>query len=224
MSVKKYYGSFEHYHEGNWLEPLGFEKTTKLEDADVVVFGGGKDVDPGFYGDKLGPYTCKPSERDRREKKDFERVQELRKEGKSIKSVGVCRGLQLLCALSGGKLIQHIGHNHQGRHRIATFDKKELEVNSIHHQMIYPYKMDKKDYKILSWSNKPIAGVYLDGKNSSMWLPEGFKEIEAAYFVNTDSFGVQFHPEMMFKKGSEEQVEAVKWTQETFMKFFNNNL
>ena len=90
--------------------------------------------------------------------------------------------------------------------------------------MVFPYKMDKKDYKILCWSTKTLSSHYKDGRDADVWLPQGFKEIEAAYFVNTQSLGFQYHPEMMFRRNQEEQNEAVKWTQETFLKFINNEL
>lgn len=90
--LSKIYCSYGYTSEANWIESLGFELTQDIEIADVVVFGGGKDVDPGFYNEKRGPSTDSPSNRDKQEKLDFERVQSLRKQGKKIKSVGVCRG------------------------------------------------------------------------------------------------------------------------------------
>lgn len=90
--MKQVYCSYGHTGEANWILPLGFKLTQNIANADVIVFGGGKDVDPGFYGEKVGPDTDKPSGRDKNEKEDFERIQLLRSEGKKILSVGVCRG------------------------------------------------------------------------------------------------------------------------------------
>lgn len=217
----KVYGSFGHSGEANWIMPLGFEITSNILDADVVVFGGGKDVDPGFYNEKRGRTTDAPNERDRREKKDFELVQILRKEGKIIKTLGICRGAQLLCALSGGALLQDVG-NHCGEHSLSTFDKKTLTVNSIHHQMMFPYRMDKKNYKILGWSTRNISSHYHNGWGKNRWLPAGFKELEIVYFTNTDSLGIQFHPEMMFRY--DKYNETMNWLQQLFMRFFKSTL
>lgn len=217
----KVYCSYGYTGESNWITPLGFEITHTIEEADVAIFGGGKDVDPGFYGEKRGPNTDSPSNRDKQEKLDFETVQALRKEGKKIKSVGICRGGQLLCALSQGKLIQDVS-NHHGRHIIITMDKKELNVNSIHHQMMFPYDLDPKDYEILATVKKNLSSHYTNGFNKPIYVPEGFLEPEIIHFKNTDSLAIQFHPEMMFR--NESYSESNKWMQELFMKFYNNTL
>lgn len=216
---RKVYCSFGHLGESNWIQALGFELTSNIEDADVVVFGGGKDIDPGWYNEKPGRRTDRPSERDRQEKKDFEKVQELRKNGKSIISVGVCRGAQLACALSGGELIQDVGNHGGYGHSISTFDKKEFKVNSIHHQMLYPYKMNRADYKILAWSTKNISSHYLNGWDKPKWLPNGFKEVEVAYFTKTHFLAIQSHPEMML--GNASYAETVKWMQDLFLTYYN---
>lgn len=95
-------------------------------------------------------------------------------------------------------------------------------VNSIHHQMVYPYDMDRKAFKILAWSTENISSKYLNGHNRAQWLPEGFKEIEVAYFNNTDALGYQSHPEMMFYGSS--YKDTLKWMQELFMRFYNNKI
>lgn len=220
-SSKKVYGSFNHVGEYNWILPLGFESTHKIHDADLVVFGGGKDIDPGFYNEKRGLYTDKPNERDSREKADFEYVQKINKEGANVKIVGVCRGAQLICALSGGSLIQDVG-NHCGLHSMTTFDQRELKINSIHHQMLFPYKMEKKHYKILGWSTRNLSSHYTNGWNKPKYLPNGFRELEVVYFTNTNALAIQSHPEMMFRTRMYD--ETLKWMQDLFTKFFNNEL
>ena len=217
----KAYCSYGYTTESNWIRPLGFEITHNLEDADVVVFGGGKDVDPGFYNEKVGPRTDSPSSRDKEERLDFLRVQELRAEGKKVKTVGICRGGQLICALSNGKLIQDVS-NHCGRHSIITINKEELLVNSIHHQMMYPYNLNENDYTVIATVAKNRSSHYTNGFSKPVWLPEDFLEPEIIHFKNTDALAIQFHPEMMFR--SQEYEETNKWMQELFMKFYNNEL
>lgn len=218
---KKIYASYGHEGEANWLLPLGFSFVKSIYAADVVVFGGGKDVDPGFYGEKRGYRTCLPSLRDKEERNDFLLVQNLRETGRDILCIGICRGHQLLTALSGGKLIQDVG-NHSGNHSVSTFDKKAFKVNSIHHQMVFPYTMNRKDYKILAWTTNNISSKYLNGWDKEKWLPEGFKEIEIIYFPKTHSLGIQSHPEMMY--GREEFKPTVEWMQNLFEKAYENKL
>lgn len=221
LKKRKVYCSFGHTGECNWILPLNFEITQLIEDADVVVFGGGKDIDPGFYNEKRGPRTDRPNERDRQEKEDFNYVQKINSEGGDVKVLGICRGAQLICALSGGSLIQDVG-GHCGTHSVSTFDKKELQVNSIHHQMLFPYNMEKRNYKILGWSTRNISSHYLNGWNKVKWLPVGFKELEVVYFPQTRALAIQSHPEMMYRTARYD--ETVKWMQDLFLKFFNNKL
>ncbi len=202
----------------NWILPLGFEKTDDIKEANLIAFAGGEDIDTGFYREPRGHNTNKGGRRDVEEKADFDYGVK-----NGIKMVGVCRGAQLLCALSGGQLIQHVS-NHAGRdHAIATSDRQTLKVNSIHHQMMFPYTLQKEDYKILAWANRPLSTTYLNGYNREKWLPVNFKEAEVAYFTKTGSLAIQFHPEMMYRAESY-YGPTNRWLGEIFNKFINNEL
>lgn len=211
----KYYNSACGNH-GEWLNSLGFEQTNNIEDCDVVIFGGGADIDPSTYDEEPGTRTGTSLSREAREKEDFKKGSELGK-----KFLGICRGHQLLCALAGGKLIQHVTNHSGGDHDIATSDSFTYRTNSIHHQMINPYVLQPKDYKILAWSTKRLSKVYLGAKDTRVWLPVDFKEIESIYFPNINGFGVQYHPEMMY---GNHHTGILDWTRKTFLKFFNNEL
>ena len=201
---------------GNWLNPLGFKQIDNIEQADLVIFGGGSDVDPATYGEKKNPRTYSHSARDIGEKRDFKIALE-----KGIPMYGICRGIQFLCAMAGGKLIQHV-NNHGGSHRVSTFDELVIEANSMHHQMINPYGLPAGNYKILAWTPSRLSNTYLGETDKSITLPWDFKEIEAAYFPKINAMGVQYHPEMMY--GSKNYGPVMQWTQNTFTKFFNKQL
>jgi putative glutamine amidotransferase len=201
----------------NFLKPLGFEATDLIESADVVLFGGGADIDPKNYGEQPGSQTYVSERKEKKERADFELAQKL---GKPC--FGICRGFQLLCTLAGGKLIQHV-NNHGGYHKMSTFDGNTVLVNSLHHQMINPYVIkNPNDYKIIGWTTKRLSNTYLGAGDKPVYLPWEFKEIEAAFFPKINSFGVQWHPEMMFP--SKDGDPAITWVQQTFIKFFNNKL
>lgn len=212
----KFYASACSEGHGTWLKDLGFEVTSSLEDCDVVIFGGGADIEPETYGEEAGTQTYVSSKREEKEREDFKRGSALGK-----KFFGICRGHQLLCALAGGKLIQHVTNHSGGDHDIKTSDNFTFRTNSIHHQMINPYPMNPKDYKILAWSSKPLSKVYLGAKDSRVWLPVDFKEIEAIFFPNINALGVQYHPEMMY---GPHHTGVLDWTKKTFLRFFNNEL
>lgn len=106
---------------------------------------------------------------------------------------------------------------------MTTYDKSIIRTNSLHHQMINPYNLKPgKDYKILGWTTERISKRYLGAKDRTIYLPVEFKEIEAAYFPKINSLGYQGHAEMML--GSKNYAATIEWMQNTFMKFFNNEL
>ncbi len=213
----KYYASATSKGHGNWLHDIGFESTDNIEESDVVVFGGGADIEPETYDEKPGSRTYTSPQREKKEIEDFKKAQEL-----GIKCYGTCRGMQLLCAMAGGKLIQDVT-NHSGDHTIKTYDGVQIRVNSIHHQMVNPYNLkSEKDYKILAWTSKRISKRYLGANDKSVYLPWQFKEIEVIYFPKINSMAIQSHPEMMY--GSKSYSATIEWMQNTFLKFFNNEL
>lgn len=65
------------------------ELVDKQENADVVIFTGGEDVTPSMYGCKKHPTTYCNSDRDKAEKKAFDKVRP------NQLVVGICRGLTM---------------------------------------------------------------------------------------------------------------------------------
>lgn len=187
---RKFYASACHGSHGNFLAPLGFEQTGNLEEADVIIFGGGADVEPGTYGEEPGSRTGTSPMREKQEKQDFEIGTKLGK-----KFFGICRGHQFLTAMAGGKLIQDVSNHAGSDHEITTFDGITVRTNSIHHQMINPYVIkNKSDYKILAWTKRRISKRYLGANDKPVLLPWEFKEIEAIYFPKINALSVQYHP------------------------------
>lgn len=90
---------------------------------DLLVFTGGADIDPRFYGEENYHSYCTPS-RDIWERELFNRAPA------SQKFLGICRGHQLLNAFFGGKLTQHIQKPHPSCHPLSN----GWHVNSLHHQ------------------------------------------------------------------------------------------
>ena len=201
---------------GNWMEPVGGVETSNIEESDVLVLGGGADVDPATYGEEPSKRTYSNPSREAAEIADFKTAQKL-----GIKTVGICRGHQLLCALAGGKLIQDVT-NHTGTHSMTTFDEQEMNTNSLHHQMIHPYNLPDNKYKVLAWSTRRMSNYYIGASNKRMFMPLQFQEIEAIVFPDIKGLGFQYHPEMLFHNNS--RIPAVYWTQQTLLKFLNGTL
>jgi gamma-glutamyl-gamma-aminobutyrate hydrolase PuuD len=153
----------------------------------LAVFTGGADVSPEFYNEPVGKFTHIDPQRDENEFAVFNYCMEH-----DIPMFGICRGLQFLTVMFGGKLIQHVTGHHK-RHLFKTPDGMEFEVSSSHHQMVVPRPEDK----ILGWAAPRLSTTYLDGSDNEQMQP--FYEVEAVKFHKAKAVGVQYHPEIMPK-------------------------
>lgn len=172
----------------------GYSRAGSVEDADVVVFIGGVDVDPALYDQDRRPETQTPDlKRDSAEYEAFEKAKAL-----GIPMFGICRGAQFLHVMNGGELWQDV-NNHAGPdHWIVDLeDDVRVRVTSLHHQMI----KDNGKIDILAVTEDQVATrfkdanmqVFLDrlGANASTEL-----EIEAGCYYDPPCFFVQGHPEV----------------------------
>ncbi|WP_353949299.1 gamma-glutamyl-gamma-aminobutyrate hydrolase family protein [Sporolactobacillus sp. Y61] len=180
--------------------PIAPEETADayLSLCDGIIFSGGGDVDPRFFGESPSLYLDTfITERDRIE---FALMKKAVAAGKPI--LGICRGMQVLNVMYGGTLVQDLPtewknplqHDQKvprkkashsvrllsGSRLSALFDDKEsLYVNSLHHQAI-----------------KKLAA----GFRSAAVAPDGV--IEAIEHETNDRIlGVQWHPESMASGG-----------------------
>ena len=206
--------NFEHYW--NWfskedlqnieLIELSFEKNN-AEDfykCDSFILTGGVDIHPSFYGGNLKyenmPDAFEP-ERDKFEEKMYRHAMENKKP-----LLGICRGLQLVNVLQGGKLIQdlkpdgnlkHCGMEEaDGQHDIRI-EKNTLlydiatsdigNINSSHHQAIDP-KAIGDDLRVNAYDDceeKLIEGIEFKDKTNKafmlcvQWHPERMENQES---------------------------------------------
>jgi gamma-glutamyl-gamma-aminobutyrate hydrolase PuuD len=168
------------------VSPVDLDK-----DIGGVVFWGGADIFPGFYGQKANSRNqCQggPSRRDAIEWSIMQRAVKM-----GIPIIGVCRGAQMLCALDGGTLIQHVdGHGHGGHH-IRDKLGDTVYSNSCHHQMMQP--REGEDNEVLMWTVQPQGKNHQGEGNKEVPVPE--KEPEIVHFKQLNALGIQGHPEWM---------------------------
>ena len=171
------------------LASCDFKKAESIDEADVVVFGGGSDIDPSLYGEEKHSSTFFIKEKDEAWVKDYEEAV-----SKNKVMFGICRGAQFLHALNGGKLYQDV-NNHNGRHVIVDLDDDViLECNSMHHQMLIP----NEEIDIVAVTNNQVATKFATA-TETFEAEEGsdpIVEIEAGYYHKTRCFFVQGHPEV----------------------------
>jgi gamma-glutamyl-gamma-aminobutyrate hydrolase PuuD len=159
--------------------------TSDPESIALVVFTGGSDVNPELYNENVGKYTAFDPYRDEDEFAVFNGAVEHK-----IPMFGICRGVQFLNVMMGGKLVQHVTGHHQ-KHKMRIKSGMEFDVSSSHHQMVLPRPRDV----ILGWSVPRLSLSYLDGDNQKLPPPSG--EVEAIKFYDSPACGVQYHPEIM---------------------------
>lgn len=174
------------------MAEAGYSKASSVEDADVVVFIGGEDINPALYGQaNVSSYFS--DRRDDYEKAIYEEAQRL---GKVC--FGICRGAQFLHAMNGGRLWQDVNNHAGSRHFIVDLDEDvRLEVTSMHHQML----QDCDGLEVIAVTEKQVATTFVDedlsidlkrlGNNNETEI-----EIEAGCWHDTKCFFVQGHPEV----------------------------
>jgi gamma-glutamyl-gamma-aminobutyrate hydrolase PuuD len=192
MANKKIYVVGPQLGYASWILPLGYTLTEKREEADLAMFTGGEDVDPSLYKEDKGAHTYISKARDEEEIKFFKYFYT-----RNVPMVGVCRGGQFLTVMSGGKLVQD--STHPSRHKITTFDGKQLEVTSSHHQQFlveeaYSGLKAEIDYELLGWTEH-MSYFHLDGKNKDYQFPQNYKEPEIVFYKETNALAIQSHPE-----------------------------
>ena len=138
-------------------------KTEDLRGTHAVLFGGGTDVSPRLYGERVGRYTDHPD--DNRDNFETQCFLECDYDGRPM--IGICRGSQFLTVMVGGSLVQHVtGHAVGKCHDIVTHDGRQLRVNSFHHQMMKPPKShDRYSVHVLAKTPNNLSNVYLNGDN-----------------------------------------------------------
>jgi gamma-glutamyl-gamma-aminobutyrate hydrolase PuuD len=173
---------------------LGYDGAKNLDDADIVLFIGGEDVNPELYGEVCMPKTHFNRDRDEKEKAIYEEALK-----RQLPMVGICRGGQFLNVMNGGRMWQHVT-NHCGNHvmriEVPPFNegnkRRTIEVTSTHHQMMIP----TDEALVLATANvayeKISPGLERVGKNENDPDPD----VEVVFYDDTNCLCFQPHPEM----------------------------
>lgn len=174
----------------------GWTIVDNIDDADVVQFTGGADIDPKFYGQYEHQFTGTSPARD---KEEYAAFVEAKQKGKFL--AGVCRGGQLLNALSGGNMYQHVDNHALGLHGHNMVDVQTgavVPVSSLHHQMMIlgdrgilmgKSEQMRSSVKLMMTPLSDEPGEVTDSGNDL--------EVEACFYPHTKAFCYQPHPEFM---------------------------
>lgn len=154
---------------------------------DLVLFTGGEDVSPHLYGDDTeGNMIHNSEKRDETESRIFHIAKK-----NFVKMTGICRGIQFLNVMHGGRMLHDV-KNHGGHHLMKNHKGPPVQTNSLHHQVCIP----PKNSYVIGWvENSDMLKTYGNHDVELKWWPR--ITVEALFFPETKSYGVQYHPEMM---------------------------
>lgn len=109
--------------------PPGSASSPELvERLDGLILAGGPDLDPGLYGALAHPETANL----RPDRDAGERTLAAAAIAADLPTLGICRGMQLLAVLHGGKLDQHLPETvgHEGhRPALGVFGEHEVALD-----------------------------------------------------------------------------------------------
>jgi putative glutamine amidotransferase len=153
--------------------------------AKLLILWGGEDIASSLYNEIPSPYNQASYNMSRRDKIEKSLVEQATYQG--IPILGVCRGMQMLAALSGGSLYQHVENHERGYHDI-TYQGTTIQSNSCHHQMVKAF-----DGEVLA--STPCLSPTKHTGNSEVETND--PEPEIIYIPKLRAIGVQGHPEWM---------------------------
>lgn len=146
---------------------------------DLICFTGGADINPALYGEEPLAQTKPDRVRDAKEILAYERFLDTPK-------VGICRGGQLLNALSGGEMWQDVdGHKIAHETIDLLFTRDTVLLPSGHHQMM----IKGADGFVLA-----VAYEAKVKKSPSKRVVEEY-DAEVIWYPKTKSLCYQSHPE-----------------------------
>lgn len=159
-----------------------FQIVESLDDCDMILFGGGADINPAIYGHTQHSKTIYLESLDKNYNTTYDKA-----EGRPL--IGICRGAQYLHAKAGGWLFQDC-NNHMVNHTVIAGNTR-LQTPSDHHQQMG----DVNAGDILGISYKSTKKIVCkDNKEFNLYDKDAL-DIEIMYHSKNKSLCFQGHPE-----------------------------
>lgn len=155
----------------------------------ILILHGGADISPSIYKHQASSFTQADKHLSARDLSEVIIAKRAIKLG--IPIFGICRGAQLVCALAGGSLVQHIDNHVGGSHDVETNEGKIYKTSTCHHQMMNPWSID---HELLAWSAPAKSKRYIVEHDQEITVP---CEPEVILFPTIKALGIQGHPEWM---------------------------
>jgi len=165
--------------------------------ADLVILPGGPDIHPEIY-DETTHKSTSPGHGYFNDYTELAAIEEAM--CNNIPILGICRGAQMLCVAAGGKLVQDIPYHkmvttyyknneNMSLHSVQLFNGNVIKVNSTHHQMMYPFNLQKVEFTMLGWASEHSLKL----KDNKFGFGENVYHIPSEYelFCHKDSVEVK---------------------------------
>jgi gamma-glutamyl-gamma-aminobutyrate hydrolase PuuD len=163
----------------------GWELTKFPDEANLIQFTGGSDVDPSLYGEEKHARTWSDPRRDAYESHIFRQYENV------TPMTGICRGGQFLNVMSGGRMWQDVNNHAIGGTHLAfdIVNKADYHVTSTHHQMMRP----SRPCEIIGTAVESSFRESATERNEEKMFPD----IEVVYYPHTNVLCFQPHPEYL---------------------------
>lgn len=170
----------------------GLSGARNVDEADIICFTGGEDVNPAMYGEKPIPGVYFNERRDGIEAGIYADAIAKKKP-----MVGICRGAQFLNVMNGGKLWQDVNNHANGQnHSVVDMQTGEdiVGMTSTHHQQM----IAGKTATIIA-----VAAMSTSKENGDRKIVRAnpdLDDMEVLFYEDSGSLCFQPHPE--FNQGS----------------------
>lgn len=151
--------------------------------ADGILLAGGGDIDPEITGD-IPNLNTQGQISKARDAFEYNLLKKAMKE--DIPVLGICRGMQVISALCGAHIIQHMEGHRQSLERNKTFHEVSIKKGTLLYEIL-----GKEKISVNSFHHQAV-GEGFSGVISGMCE----EVVEAVEFdQNQFVLGVQWHPE-----------------------------
>lgn len=172
-----------------------------LEWVDGILFAGGGDIDPAIYNGASHPTIYNvDSERDRFELTLAELALET-----DIPILGICRGLEILVVVSGGKLVTHLPDEFGE----TIIHRKEQSCPSEHSVQIASGTrlaniIGASEANIVSWHHQAASTIPENWRLAAQTSDGVIEALEHEY--HPWAFALQWHPELSLNDPRQQRI------------------
>lgn len=181
-----------------------------LQRVDALVFSGGGDINPLLLGDEPQPALGSICP-----KRDVQELVMMKRAlDKQLPVLGICRGIQILAAATGGKLIQDLPSSPLGKQSLLKHSQKAPRNCATHSVSISQGSMLQQIFgqavlHVNSFHHQAVAAPGPGFKVSAQSADGVIEAIESTAFHSV--VGVQWHPESFYADQPNPMLPLFEW-------------